>query len=228
MTAIKEYSILGRYKDVEIDIRLAADPSLLLIVTHIAKPKVEIGDVVQRGATTLGSVRGFPAALDQALSQYTSDNGDHVQLMMLRVTPELATCEQPPKASVERGRGRTARAPDVPAATRAIIGGSGSLAADFPGDLHPDARVLDTGLVFETPWGESPPFTLFELGGQRGAARQDARLAQGRLARPRLAPGLQRAAPRRRQAHPLGRRGRQPRTTCSTPATSWSWTTSST
>ncbi len=55
----------------------------------------------------------------------------------------------------------------VPAATRAIIGGSGSLAADFPGELHPDAHVLDTGLVFETPWGDSPPFTLFELGGLR-------------------------------------------------------------
>lgn len=55
----------------------------------------------------------------------------------------------------------------VPAAARAVIGGSGSLAAAFPGDLHADARTLETGLIFETPWGESPPFTLFELGGQR-------------------------------------------------------------
>jgi 5'-methylthioadenosine phosphorylase len=55
----------------------------------------------------------------------------------------------------------------VPEATRGVIGGSGSLAADFPGGLHSGARVLDTDLVFETPWGESPPFTLFELGGQR-------------------------------------------------------------
>jgi 5'-methylthioadenosine phosphorylase len=55
----------------------------------------------------------------------------------------------------------------VPAATRAIIGGYGSNAAGFPGDLHPEERVLDEGLVFETPWGESPPFTLFELSGQR-------------------------------------------------------------
>ncbi len=29
----------------------------------------------------------------------------------------------------------------VPAAARAVIGGSGSLAAEFPGDLRPDARV---------------------------------------------------------------------------------------
>lgn len=55
----------------------------------------------------------------------------------------------------------------VPAATRAVIGGSGSLAAEFPGDLHPGVRVLDRDLVFETPWGDSPPFTLFELGGLR-------------------------------------------------------------
>jgi hypothetical protein len=50
---------------------------------------VQIGDVVQRGVTSLGSVRGFSGALDQALSQYTSDNGDHVQLMVLRVETEL-------------------------------------------------------------------------------------------------------------------------------------------
>ncbi|NLE23168.1 MAG: MTAP family purine nucleoside phosphorylase [Actinobacteria bacterium] len=55
----------------------------------------------------------------------------------------------------------------VPSATRAVIGGSGSLAAGLPADVHPDSTVLETGLVFDTPWGESPPFTLFELGGQR-------------------------------------------------------------
>jgi hypothetical protein len=89
VTAIKRYSILGRHHDVEIDVRLASDPSLLLVITHITGPKVQIGDVVQRGVTSLGSVRGFSGALDQALSQYTSDNGDHVQLMVLRVETEL-------------------------------------------------------------------------------------------------------------------------------------------
>jgi hypothetical protein len=90
VTAVKAYSILGRYNDVEIDIRLSNDPSLLLLVSHIARPKVQIGDVVQRGTTTLGSVRGFSASLTQALSQYTSDNGDHVQLVMLRTSTGLA------------------------------------------------------------------------------------------------------------------------------------------
>lgn len=90
VTAIKEYSLLGRYTDTQVDIRLASDPALLLVVTHLRRPKVEIGEIVQRGTTVLGAVRGFPSSLDQALSQYTSDKGDHVQLMVLRVTPELA------------------------------------------------------------------------------------------------------------------------------------------
>jgi hypothetical protein len=89
VTAVKPYKILGRYVDFEIDIRLAGDPSLLLIITHVAKPKVLIGDVVQRGVTTLGEVRGMPPALGQSLSQYTSDNGDHLQLVVLRVSTQL-------------------------------------------------------------------------------------------------------------------------------------------
>lgn len=89
VVGIKPYSILGRYPDVEIDIQLASDPSLLLVVTHVAEVQVSLGDTVAAGDTQLGVVRGFPAGLDQALSRYTSDTGDHVQLMVLRVTPDL-------------------------------------------------------------------------------------------------------------------------------------------
>ena len=90
VSGVKQYSVLGRYRDFEIDITLAADPSLLLIITHVTRPRVDIGDVVRRGTTVLGAVRGFPSDLDQQLSQYTLDNGDHVQLVTLRVTPDLA------------------------------------------------------------------------------------------------------------------------------------------
>jgi len=55
----------------------------------------------------------------------------------------------------------------VPKAAFALVGGSGSLAAPLPGGLDPGARVVDEALVFDTPWGESPPFTLFELDGRR-------------------------------------------------------------
>jgi 5'-methylthioadenosine phosphorylase len=55
----------------------------------------------------------------------------------------------------------------VPSATLAVIGGSATHAAVFPAQQHPDVRVLETELAFDTPWGDSPPFTLFELGGRR-------------------------------------------------------------
>jgi 5'-methylthioadenosine phosphorylase len=61
----------------------------------------------------------------------------------------------------------TAPGGTVPQAGFAVIGGSGSLAGDFPAGLDPRARVLEGDLVFDTPWGQSPPFALFELDGRR-------------------------------------------------------------
>lgn len=90
VVTIKDYSILGRYNDVEVDIQLADDPSLVLMITHLADPRVHLGDDVQAGDTPLGAVRGFPSSLDQPLSQFTSDSGDHLQLVALRITPDLA------------------------------------------------------------------------------------------------------------------------------------------
>ena len=55
----------------------------------------------------------------------------------------------------------------VPAAGYALVGGTGSLASGLPAGCHPDVEILDEDLVFDTPWGESPPFTLFELAGRR-------------------------------------------------------------
>lgn len=54
----------------------------------------------------------------------------------------------------------------VPRAPLAVIGGSGTQAVSFPEGLHDDVRVLERGLVFPTPLGDSPPFTLFELAGR--------------------------------------------------------------
>ena len=54
----------------------------------------------------------------------------------------------------------------VPSARLAVVGGSGTEGGAFPGDLRVDVEVLETGLVFATPYGESPPFQLFALAGQ--------------------------------------------------------------
>jgi 5'-methylthioadenosine phosphorylase len=55
----------------------------------------------------------------------------------------------------------------VPQAGLAVIGGTGSQAAHLPSLPHAGVRVLEEGLLFDTPYGKSPPFTLFELGERR-------------------------------------------------------------
>ena len=53
----------------------------------------------------------------------------------------------------------------VPPALFAIIGGSGTFSIDFPEDLNfGQTRLLSAGMVFDTPYGVSPPFKLFTLG----------------------------------------------------------------
>lgn len=49
-----------------------------------------------------------------------------------------------------------------PAAAWAVIGGSGTHGCSFPEDADAGAQVLEPGLSFETPFGSSPSFTLFE------------------------------------------------------------------
>jgi len=55
----------------------------------------------------------------------------------------------------------------VPQAGFAVIGGTGSQAASFLADAQGAVRVLEERVVVDTPYGESPPFTLFELDGRR-------------------------------------------------------------
>lgn len=54
----------------------------------------------------------------------------------------------------------------VPAATLAVIGGTGSHAADFAALSPEGVRMLEQDMTFATPWGDSPPFCLFRLGGR--------------------------------------------------------------
>jgi 5'-methylthioadenosine phosphorylase len=55
----------------------------------------------------------------------------------------------------------------VPQAGFAVIGGTGSQAASFLAESQGAVRVLEERVVVDTPYGESPPFTLFELDGRR-------------------------------------------------------------
>lgn len=56
----------------------------------------------------------------------------------------------------------------IPAASYAVIGGSGTLSSDFPrASTADDVEILADGLYFRTPYGESPAFRLFSVAGRR-------------------------------------------------------------
>jgi 5'-methylthioadenosine phosphorylase len=56
----------------------------------------------------------------------------------------------------------------VPTCEYAVIGGSSTFSLAFPDDVgDKETRVIEEGLVFETSFGQSPPFTLFELKGRK-------------------------------------------------------------
>lgn len=89
VVAVKKYEVSGRHADVQIDIRLTADPTLMLVLTHVSHVRVKPGEQVVAGETPIGEVRAFAREFEQALREFTSDNGDHAQLMVLRVASEL-------------------------------------------------------------------------------------------------------------------------------------------
>ncbi len=51
---------------------------------------MKIGADVTAGETVLGAVRGFPPQLEQDLRQFTTDAGDHVQLVAVRVPTQVS------------------------------------------------------------------------------------------------------------------------------------------
>ena len=90
VTAVTDYLLLGRYPDTQVDLELAGNPSVILAITHLAGAQVTIGDTVTAGQTVLGAVRGFPAQLDQPLRQFTTDDGDHVEMVAEPVPTQLS------------------------------------------------------------------------------------------------------------------------------------------
>ena len=53
----------------------------------------------------------------------------------------------------------------IPQAEFAVIGGSGTLSSNFPNNF--DVKISADNLIFETPYGKSPAFKLFEVDGRK-------------------------------------------------------------
>ena len=56
----------------------------------------------------------------------------------------------------------------IPAASYAVVGGSGTLSSNFPANVpDEDVEILEDNLRFTTPYGESPAMRLFRVGEKR-------------------------------------------------------------
>lgn len=56
----------------------------------------------------------------------------------------------------------------LPQAEIAIIGGSGTLSMDFPAALgRKDVEIIQRDMVFDTPYGQTPPFLFFRCGAKK-------------------------------------------------------------
>jgi hypothetical protein len=82
VTGVKKYRLLGKYDDIQIDIRPAKVSGVTVTLLFVAEPAVTIGQEVVAGSTQLGKVRGSLGDLGARLSEYTHDTGSHVHLQV--------------------------------------------------------------------------------------------------------------------------------------------------
>lgn len=78
VTGVKRYRLLGKYDDIQVDIRPAKVSGVTITLLFVAEPAVTIGQSVIAGQTQIGKVRGVQGDLGAKLRPYTHDSGSHV------------------------------------------------------------------------------------------------------------------------------------------------------
>jgi murein DD-endopeptidase MepM/ murein hydrolase activator NlpD len=94
IASVGDYVISGRIEGYEIIVTPSVAVSgLVLRLTHLDEPasgvRPSVGTPVRAGTTPLGRVRDFSAVARQELSAFTSDNGNHVHMELVRTEADL-------------------------------------------------------------------------------------------------------------------------------------------
>ncbi len=87
ITGVTEYTLYGKYPDVQIDIAPDGVGDVTLSLLFVDEPTVTIGQVVVEGKTQLGKVRASQGDLGEALAEFTRDTGSHVHIQVIRGIP---------------------------------------------------------------------------------------------------------------------------------------------
>ena len=94
IASVSDYMVSGRIEGYEITIAPAVAASgLVLRVTHLGDPdggeRPSVGTPVRAGVTPLGTVHDFSGVVEQELSRFTSDSGNHVDMELIRTRAAL-------------------------------------------------------------------------------------------------------------------------------------------
>jgi hypothetical protein len=94
IASVTDYMVFGRIEGYEVTITPAVAASgLVLRMTHISEPatgpRPSVGEPVRAGVTVLGRVHDFSQVAEQELAQFTADDGNHVDLELLRTEAAL-------------------------------------------------------------------------------------------------------------------------------------------
>lgn len=78
VTAVKEYPLYGRTRDWRVEITPTERPDLTVIMIHLLKPHVQVGDAVTAGKSSIGVARLLP--FDSHVDYVTEEGQPHVHL----------------------------------------------------------------------------------------------------------------------------------------------------
>jgi len=82
IAGIRSYNLKGQCPDTEIKIQPQNQSNMLVVLTHLGNIQATLGQPVRAGESRLGSVRKLDGCVEQQLSSYTYDRGNHVHLQV--------------------------------------------------------------------------------------------------------------------------------------------------
>lgn len=87
IAGIRSYNLKGQCPDTEIKIQPLNHSSMIVVMTHLGNIQATLGQPVRAGVTRLGAVRKLDGCIEQQLSRFTYDSGNHVHMQVEAYNP---------------------------------------------------------------------------------------------------------------------------------------------
>jgi hypothetical protein len=79
---IRSYNLKGRCPDSEIKIQPFNQSNMIVVLTHVGNIQATLGQPVKAGVTRIAAVRQLDSCMEQQLSRFTYDSGNHVHMQV--------------------------------------------------------------------------------------------------------------------------------------------------